>query len=58
MFNSLERLLVLLFSLLLREDRSVVGESRFDREARILGWILFLLALGIGGAAYFFFFRF
>ncbi len=47
-------LLLSLWSLLWRQDRSVVGESRFDREARILGSVLVLIALGVAFAGYWF----
>lgn len=38
-----------------REDRSIVGESRLDREGRWFGWILLiLLVLGLGALAIWF----
>lgn len=34
-------------------DRSVVGESRFDRQARIIAWVV--ICLIVGGVVTFYF---
>ena len=54
MFEILIDLIVSFWSPPPREDRSIVGESRLDREARVFGWVLLLIAVGIGFAVWFF----